>query len=454
MDIMATIVKNILNPIAETKNGSSVHKYLRENEETQRLSRQDLLALQWTRLKGLLDHAYGSSPFFRERFKKAGLAPSGIKTPEDFLRLPVLTKEDIQTHSAEILSAGLSVSGLIEDYTGGSTGKPLKFYYDAQRSQRRAASRIRHNRWCGWDVGQKMAVLWGASSDIAANSARQRLRNRFLGRTVSLDSFNMTVEKMEEYRKTLEEFKPAAILAYANSVYLFAGFLKNRVHSISPKGIICSAETLTDEKRELIESVFKCKAFDRYGSREVGLLASECEKHSGLHVNAENVYIEVVKDDGSLAREGELGRVIVTDLYNYAMPFIRYEIGDMAAAGGDRTCACGRGLPLIGSIEGRVSDFIVAPNGKIIHGEYFTHLFYGEKGVHQFQLVQEDLRNIRLNIVPSKEYSEPRLMGIKKQIEDYIGRDVNVVVEKVREIPKTVSGKYRFTISKVSLPHS
>lgn len=449
MDIKAAIIKNIIYPIVEWKNKSNVLHYLNEYEKTQFQNSLEIERMQWEKMKYLLEHSYENVPFYTERFQKCGIVPSDIRSPADMLLLQPLTKDDIQDNFWKMLSKDISPEMLIEDYTGGSTGKPLKFYYDEQRSQRREASRIRHNRWSCWEIGEKMAVLWGDSSDNSGENIKNKIRRKFINRVLFLDAFNLNKVKMEKFALELEKFKPKIILAYANAIYLLAIFLQNKGRRIYPRGIITSAETLTQEKRDIIESVFKCKVYDRYGSREVGLIASECEKHSGLHVNAENVYVEILKD-GGLAAQGEIGEVLVTDLFNYTMPLIRYKIGDVAAVAKD-ICTCGRGLPLIKSIEGRVSDFIVTPSGKIIHGEYFTHLFYGEDGVQQFQLTQEDEKNIIINFVPSERYSEQHIINIKKQIQDYLGADVNVGMKKVREISKTPSGKYRFTISNLPI---
>jgi len=448
MNFTTSLIKNIIYPLVEFKNHSRMLEYLHDDERTQYMSSSEMKGLQWSLLENLLKHAYDNTFFYRQRFRSAGLRPGQIKDPDDLLALPILSKEDIQQNIEGLIATGLYPNTLIEDYTGGSTGKPLKFYYNEERSQRRAASRIRHNRWSGWDIGEKMAVLWGAPSDIADRSFKKKVKNLILNRTVSLDSFDMTEENMEAYTAFMEKYRPAAILAYANSIYLYARFLKERSHSIHPKGIICSAETLTPEKRSLIESVFNCKAFDRYGSREVGLIASECECHRGMHINAENIYLEVINASGKHADEGEVGKVIVTDLHNYSMPFIRYEIGDMAVAS-YAECECGRGLPLVSNIEGRVSDFIVTPSGRMVHGEYFTHLFYGIDGVMQFQLIQEDIRGVYIDVVPGEGYSQETIEKIKAKARDYLGKDMRVEVRKVKSIPKTATGKYRFTISRI-----
>jgi phenylacetate-CoA ligase len=451
MDMKAFITRNIVYPLVEWKNRSNILEYLEDYEETQYLGKVEIERLQWERIKNLLNHAYKNVPFYNERFRILGMTPKDVTSPEDFSLFPPITKEDIQDNFSQMLSKGIAREKLIEDYTGGTTGKPLKFYYDEERSMRREASRIRHNRWAGWDIGEKTAVIWGApSSDNHKRSMRRKLRETLINRTLYLDAYDLSVDKMENFAHMLESFKPSTILAYTDAMEIFAIFLKDRNCNIRPKGIICSADTLTDTRRLIIESVFRCKVFDRYGSREIGLMASECEGHRGLHVNAENVYIEIVRGNKPAA-SGELGEILVTDLFNYAMPFIRYKIGDCAITTPDE-CSCGRGLPLIESIEGRISDFIVTPQGKIIEEGYFAQIFHGEEGIAQFQVMQNEINDIIVYFIPSRKYSEGRMPKIKQMLQDYLGNDVNLEFRKVQEIPKSPSGKYCSTISKVPLP--
>jgi phenylacetate-CoA ligase len=451
MDVMAAITRNIVYPLVEWKNRSNILEYLEDYEKTQYLDKAEIEKLQWERIKNLLDHAYKNVPFYNERFRVLGMTPKDITSPADFSLLPPLTKEDVQKNFSKMLSKGIVREKLIEDYTGGTSGKPLKFYYDKKRIERRGASTIRHDRWAGWDIGEKTAVIWGASSgDYKKRSVRRKLKDVLMKRSLFLDAYNLSADKMEKFASMLESFKPTTILAYADVMEIFAIFLKDRNHNIRPKGIICSADTLTDTRRHIIESVFGCKVFDRYGSREIGLMASECEEHRGLHVNAENVHIEIVRGNKPAA-SGELGEILVTDLYNYVMPFIRYKIGDCAITTPE-VCSCGRGLPLIESIEGRISDFVVTPQGKIICEGYFAQIFHGEEGIDQFQIIQEKIDHIVLNLIPSRKYSGKRLLEIVQALHDYLGNDVSIDIRKVEEIQKPPSGKNCSVISQVPLP--
>ena len=328
MDLYAPIVRHLIYPAWVKKNGSGMLHLLDEYERSQYLSPDELKAIQWSRLTRLVAHAYEHCYFYRRRFDGIGMHPADLKTPEDFRSVPPLTKTEIQEHLAELANRSYLERELIKDMTGGSTGSPLVFYYDRVRRDSREASRIRHNRWAGWDMGDRVAALWGAPRLPSGRTAK--LRNRLLRLPIQLDAGSLSEEKMFQFAKQIGRYRPKVLLAYSNLMDLFAKFVQtNRIEVPRLSGIICTAEVLQEEQRRRIESVFGCPVFVRYGSREVALIASECERHQGLHLNAESLYMEIIRE-GKEARQNESGEVLITDLLNDAMPLIRYRIGDVA----------------------------------------------------------------------------------------------------------------------------
>jgi phenylacetate-CoA ligase len=188
---------------------------------------------------------------------------------------------------------------------------------------------------------------------------------------------------------------------------------------------------------------------NRYGSREVGLIASECKHQKGLHINADNIYVEIVKNGKSVSN-GDSGDILVTDLTNHAMPLIRYKLGDVGRLS-NNDCTCGRNLPLMKSVEGRTGDFFVSSNGSLVHGEYFTHLFYGEGDVIKFQMIQETISEINLKIVSvNNDINADYLHGFISKTKTMLGNNCEVNIEFVSNIPLPASGKTIFTISKVA----
>lgn len=441
-NIYAYLDKYLLYPLYYWRNGDPRLSHLQQLERAQYLPASELLALQQHRLKRLLQHAYHRVPYYRE------LMPQAAETP--LTHLPILTKALLQSQGERLLATNEHASQRIADASGGSTGQPTRFYKNKRYVQLRATDQIRHDRWSGWDIGQPYGLIWGASADLQGlASLKQSIVTRFIHRCYPLNAFNMSVADMNHYRQQLEQVQPVMLLGYASALAEFAGYLNQHApdHRIRPRGIISSAEVLTPEHKQLIESVFACKVLNRYGSREVGLIASECSAQAGLHINADNLLVEIVDDAGKPVAAGEVGRVLVTDLWNFTQPLIRYELGDMAAWKA-QACSCGRTLPMLEKIVGRSSDFLIAQNGTKVHGEYFTHLFYGEEKLQQFQLLQTSRQEVILKWVLKNPPEKPDDARYQQQIREVLG-DVNVQIEYLTHIPLTASGKYLFTICQV-----
>jgi len=451
MDLIAKGVKHITYPLWIYKNRSLRLNYLKEFEKTQFLSPEKINELQWQKLKRILKHAYENCAFYRERFDNLHIKPNDIKSYEDFIKFPILTKTDIQENLKGLVAKNYSEKKLIKDMTGGSTGSPLVFYYDKKRLDSREAATIRHNRWTGWDIGDKVAALWGAARDVnVPQKFHSKIREHLLRKKLLLDASSITEEKMFVFAKKLKKFKPKIILAYANTMYLFARFLKaNNISGINPKAIICTAEVLLPENRKFIENVFGCEVFNRYGCREVMMIASECEFHSGMHINTDSLYVEFIRQ-GKPVGHNEVGEIIITDLLNYSMPLIRYEIGDMGKPL-DKICQCGRGLPMMNMAEGRTTDFIISPEGKIVSGVALaTYVITNIKGIKQVQFIQEKIDRVKVKLVKNKLYTRESESKLLRNINKFLGTKISFQLEFVDNMPKEISGKYRFTISKIS----
>jgi phenylacetate-CoA ligase len=452
MDLLKYINRYILYPLYYFKSGDKRLERLNVMEKNQYLSVDDLEELRLEKVKSIVLYAYENTDYYRQLLDRKGVSPNDIKTLEDLAKIPPLTKADIQNNSETLMSKRFDKVSLIKDASGGSTGEPTVFYKNLEYQQLRAADQLRHDRWSGWDIGDRFALIWGAQRDLkASQSFREFIISRYVARIWELDAFDMNKDRMEKYVKTLQRINPKMILGYANALVAFSEYLNkyHPEHGIKPKGIISSAETLTEEKRSVIESAFNCKVLNRYGSREVGLIASECSEQSGLHINADNIYVEIVKD-GKPVPTGESGDILVTDFSNKAMPLIRYKLGDVGRLG-ENSCSCKRTLPILKSVEGRSGDFFVSADGSLVHGEYFTHLFYGELDVKKFQMIQNTLQNVHLKIVSvNEDINAAYLKSIVTKTVGILGEQCKVNIDFVSDIPPTASGKSLFTISKVS----
>lgn len=442
MMIYTELIEHILLPIVKHK-----HWYLyHELKRSCRLSPQEIKEIQSERLRQLIAHAYENVPYYHQKFAERGLTPQDINSSEDLVKLPILTRHDVRTNLTNLVARNFPKEKMRPYSTGGSTGEPLQFYIPKGNSWGSAAA-DRAYEWYGYRLGDKVAYLWGSPIDA---SAQERLRSRvanFILRTRYLNAYDMSEDKMAEFARKLIKFRPKTIIAYASAAYFFARYVKSRgIIGINPKVVITQAEKLFDYQRETIEQVFKCEVFDFYGSREVGSMAAECPQHTGYHISSDNIVLEFVGDNGNPVSPGETGRILVTDLHNYAMPFIRYENGDLGVPS-DEKCSCGINLPLMQSVEGRVTDALVIGD-KVISSPSLT-LVFKDLPIEQYQVIQESEDRVLVRIVKGKEYAEKHTGELHRLLQKVVGSDVKFDFIFVNSIHPTPSGKYRFVISKV-----
>lgn len=449
------ILKNLIYPFIQMRYPKEERSitYLRLLEKTQWWSLSELEHFQQKRLQALLKHAYENVPYYHRMFNRLKLKPQDIKSVADLQQLPILTKKLIRKNFDELTAKNYSRGKLISSATGGSTGEPMKFLVDKRWGAWNMAAAYREWSWAGYNLGNKIAYIWSAPQDLSHLAGMKNIIFNLLQRTIMLNAFSMTERSLDEYVKTLKKFKPKIINAYPSAIYLLAQYVeKNRIEDIRPKAILTSCEMLLNYQRDIIEKAFNCKIFDYYSGRDTSLHAGECPEHTGYHLAIENAVSEFTKDNEYVA-PGEMGKIIITDLSNYAMPFIRYEIGDLGVPS-DEKCSCGRGLPLMKKVSGRIRDIITTKDGKYITGAFFSTLFYNKDGstigIKQLQFIQKTKDYAILKIIKGDDYSQSELEKIIEKINEECG-DMEIKVEFVESIPLTKSGKYRFTISEVKM---
>ncbi|OGP64243.1 MAG: adenylyltransferase [Deltaproteobacteria bacterium RBG_16_42_7] len=446
--MLTWLSKNIFYPLWDIKDRSILLTNLKELEKTQWESEEELKIRQWGKLKTILQYAYGNCKYYKSVFDKNQITPAGIHRPQDLSKIPVLTKKQIQDNTDNLISQSHSKEKLISAKTGGSTGKSLKIYFDKQCQEMRNAAAIRSDRWAGWDIGMKMAALWG--NPPIADTLKKKIRNGLYDRVIYLDTMNINEKSMLDFVRHWYAYKPQIIFGHSHSIFIFAKFIQeNKIKDIKPRGIISSSMMLLPKERAVIEKVFSCKVTNRYGCEEVGLIACECEKHDGMHLNTDHLYIEFIKEDGTPAQAGEEGAIVITDLINHGMPLIRYRIEDVGAPT-DRKCSCGRGLPLMEKVAGRVADFLVRKDGSLVAGvSLVERTLTAIKGIEQMQIVQESTGEIVLHIVKMKEYNPESENDLMNEFLSVFGDNVKIKVHYVERIPQEQSGKYRFSICKI-----
>jgi phenylacetate-CoA ligase len=421
-------------------------------ERTQWRSHDELHALQSGALRRLIHHAYEHVPFYRRRFDAAGLSPHDIRTPEDLAKLPVLTREDAR-QDPESRASTSPPFATIRKNTGGTTGQPLLFGYEPDSEHWRNAIRLRGYRWAGYELGDKVLHYWGAPvEDQPPFTTRAKIAaDRWMKRETYVACAVMGEREMRAVVERIEREQPRVIVCYTQAGAELARFINaNGLRSWDTIRVICGAERLFPSDRADLEEAFGGHIFETYGCREVMLIGAECELHEGLHVSMENLVVEIVvtEPDGTRrpAREGEIGEVMITDLHNLGMPFIRYLNGDMAVAGGAGRCGCGRTLPRIASVEGRSADLIRDANGAAVSGIAFNVLFTGLAGAaRQWQVVQHKDRSVTLRVVPGESLDGGKLDAMRRMLGRYV-QGLPVSVETVASIEPTKAGKRRTVI--------
>jgi phenylacetate-CoA ligase len=449
--IAARLSKHVAWPLWEIDNGTRVLPALRELERSQWLSSDELAHRQWVKLKRIVSDAYASVPYYRALFDRAGIHPSAITSLEEFARIPVLTKADIQRDGDRLFHQGFERRSLIQAKTGGSTGKALTIYADPACRDLRNAAAIRSDRWAGWDLGRKRAALWG--NPPVPDTWRARIREALHDRTVYLDTMNLNDASMTEFVRVWRSYHPEVLFGHSHSLFIWSTWLRQHgITDLRPAGIISTSMMLLPAERTVIEEVFGCAVTDRYGCEEVGLIACECERHDGFHINVDHLYTEFLREDGSAAGPGEPAALIVTDLINYGQPLIRYGIEDVASWSA-RSCPCGRRSPLMESVAGRVADFLFRRDGSRVAGvSLVERTLTALPGIEQMQIVQSSIERLTLKIVRTQGYGQEVERQLIAEFRNVFGDGTIVTVEHLDRIPQLPSGKYRFAICNVAPP--
>lgn len=441
-----------LRPLADPS-FRAMRRHLPRLRRQARATLEENQAQQWQALTRLLRHAWETCPFYRQRFEAADLHFGDIRAPADLERLPPLTRQDLRQHLGDICSTHYAPSDLLAAATGGTTDTPVALRRDRACISIKGAIQQTYWEWAGVGAGAKVFWLWGAVSDFSQNpSWRWRLYDRYLMRQVWAPSSWLNPTVMEQYRQTMNRFRPAAVCAYPTPLYLFCAFLRATGRPYHrPRAVICTAEALLPDQRALIAEVLQCPIFEHYGARDFGMIAAECEAHRGLHLHPAAAYVESRPAGAGPEAPHEL---FITDLNNYGMPLIRYQVNDcVQAALTPAVCACGRGFPLLPPITGRTADTFRLPNGNMVPGIALTNrVIKVAPSLAKTQVIQETVREFRLRYVPGPGFVASDLDPLRRKLDEFLGDGLQWEFEAVAEIGREASGKTRFCISRLSAP--
>ena len=441
------LFRSVLFPAYETVvRRRSTASHIAEYEANQWLGAEQLAALQLKKLNLLLGHCWEHVPFLQSHWRSAGCQPGELRHLSELAHYPTLSKAHISANY-EGMTAVPWRGRTLSKVTGGSTGDPFRFEYTMDVYSRRTAVMWRGYGWGGAGLGSRTAYLWGTGLRSGGwGGLKDRLYHGAFNRHF-FDAFTLSGTNIDRRIDEIHAYRPRAVVGYVTPVAVVARRMIETGRTLSGvRGVLTGAEALFEPERRDIEKAFGCPVFDTYGSREVMLMASECERHEGRHVNADHLVLETLGTDGQPTEAGSSGDVAITDLHNFGMPMVRYLNGDRATYRG-AACSCGRGLPLLASIDGRVLDLIETPDGRHVPGEFFVYAMLDWPDVKQWQVVQTATDCVQFRLVVPAPWSQERRDKLTAKVQSTAGSMMRVEIVEVETIPATRSGKRRLTIS-------
>lgn len=450
MEFYTFFCSAVLFPLHEALKRHSTVAVRRELEESQWLSAADIAEIQRKRLKAFLADVQKHVPYYQKLFAEHGFDPAGLYDTSQLADLPFLTKAIIKQHLADMQAD--DAVGLARFNTGGSSGEPLIFYIGRLRVSHDVAAKWRATRWWGVDIGDPEVVVWGSPIELGAQDRIRLFRDKLL-RTHLLPAFEMSLEKLDDFVLQIQHIRPKMLFGYPSALTHIASHAEKKgiqLDNLGVKVAFVTSERLYDHQKEKIQSVFGCPVANGYGGRDAGFIAHQCP-HGGMHITAEDIIVEIIDAQGRVLPTGELGEIVVTHLATRDFPFIRYRTGDMGILS-DKTCTCGRGLPMLEEIQGRTTDFVVARDGTVLHGLALIYVLRDLEGVDAFKIIQNSLEKTTVQIVRGLTYQ--KALAEQKIIDEFkkrLGASVHIEIEYCDSIATEQSGKFRYVISHV--PH-
>ena len=416
-------------------------RLLVEARRNQWLKPSELEELQEKRLRAIVKHAYENTIYYHRRFKESEITPDDIRSSEDLKKIPVTTKDDVRKYGlTEMTSHGLNLNKCRIVPTSGSSGTPMRIVYDQNADDFSKAINLRSMIENGLGITDRMVNL----GDM--RTAKKPLWFQKLG-VLNLQ----TVDIFDDIDKEVDDLlkiNPKSMIGYASQLRLLSEYkLKHDLNGLQPNTIFSTAEILDPDTRRIINTAFDLNVVDLFGCIEVNRTAWECQEHCGYHMDVDSVVMELL-DDGESVSAGERGEVVYTSLYNYAMPLIRYQVGDVATPT-DEICPCGRGLPLLKSVEGRKDDFIQLPSGKAISPMTIHLIVKHTPEIVECQVTQESLDKISVSLVVTGKFTNVHSQRLIQEMNQALNNEISVDIRVVDAIQRGPNGKMRMVISKV-----
>lgn len=413
--------------------------------ERERWSLAEWQAHEATRLRTLLPRAAAEVEYYRNAWGDRERRSAAAGRLEE---LPLLSKEPIRSAPETFLLDSLRGRRLLRFHTSGSTGTPIRTLWTvAELRSSMALREARSAGWAGVSFGRPRATFSGRMVEPDPESRGPFYRYNAAERQVYLSPFHLRPDTAAQYVEALRRHRVEWLTGYAVSYFLLARMIQEQRLSVPPlAAVITTSEKVTPGMREVMQDAYRCRVFEEYSTVENALFASECDA-GRLHVSPDAGVVEILRADGSRCDVGEAGEVVATCLVRTSQPFIRYRLGDLARwSAGD--CPCGRAMPVLEEVIGRIEDVVVGPDGRQM--VRFHGIFVDQPNVREGQIVQEALNRIRVRVVPAGGFGPADEAEIVRRVTQRLGAAVDVLVEKVPEIPRTEGGKFRAVVSELT----
>jgi len=433
---------HVLAPLLDRWYGRRTRAYVPAVARRLALPDHAMRAARLEALRSLLVHARDTVPLHRARMAAAGFDPAAMRHVGELACLPPLTREEVAERAGELLSSVRRGRSLVEARSGGTTSDPVPFMQPTAALWRKNAAAFVLRRRLGWRRGARTAALWGAVEDMPAapEGVRQRVKAGLLQgaeRALWLPASDLSPGRLDEFVEALRRFRPAALQAYPSAADLLARRILERHPRLELPLVLLTAETVFPAQRERIASALGARVHSFYGAREVGWIACECPEERRLHLNTDGIHLEVDDD----------GRILVTDLVNYAMPLIRYAVGDRGVLAAGR-CPCGDPRPVLAALHGRANDVFVLPSGRRVPGSICDVRNYQlVDGIVETQLVQEVPERLRVRWVAGPNYRPEHLGLLRAFLDKTFDGELTYAFERVEEIEPEPNGKTRYCVS-------
>jgi len=427
--------------------GGDFTKYVSDFKRREGFTFEDWEIYQQACLRQLLLHAYQHVPYYRACFVDLAFDENDLKdfTLADLQKLPILTKEILRAQQDDFLSDDLREKPATYK-TSGTTGTPLAIRFTREGDRlAQAVYEARVRNWAGVDYRMSRGMIGGRMVVPKANAQPPFWRYNIFERQLYMSAFHISPSNASDYARALNRYQPDYQVGYASSHYFLARMLDEQgIRMYQPKAVLTSSEKLTDEMRAMIEKVYGCKVYDAYSGVEICCQTSECEHHR-MHISPDVGIIELLDDADQPVPLGVPGRIVATGLLNFAQPLIRYDTGDIAILSGEG-CSCGRQMPVIEELVGRIEDTVITRDGR--ETVRFHGIFIGLENVKEGQVIQEDYDRFRVRLVVKPGFGDSDRGIIYDRFEQRLG-EINLEYEFVDQIERTKSGKFKAVISKV-----